>query len=50
MLEKEDVGQSMGAFTKEFNQHIEKEEIKEMKKPKLEEIENDDLPLEYNTP
>lgn len=32
----------MGAFTKEFNQRMEKEEIKEMKKPKLEDLEDDD--------
>ena len=40
----------MGAFTKEFNEHIEKEEIKEQRKPKLNDSEDEDGEVDYNTP
>ena len=39
----------MGAFTKDFNEMMLKEEIKEMKKPKLVDSEDEDEPVEYNT-
>lgn len=47
---KEDVGVGMGAFTKEFNEHIEKEEIKEQRRPKLNDSEDEDGEVDYNTP
>jgi hypothetical protein len=40
----------MGAFTKEFNEHIEKEEIKEQRRPKLNDSEDEDGEVDYNTP
>lgn len=40
----------MGAFVKEFHQQMEKEEIKEMKKPKISDSDDEEEPVSYNTP
>lgn len=40
----------MGAFAREFQQQLEKEEIKEMKKPKISDSDDESEPVEYNTP
>lgn len=40
----------MGAFAREFKQQLEKEEIKEMKKPKISDSDDESEPVDYNTP
>lgn len=40
----------MGAFTRDFKQQLEKEEIKEKKKPKISDSDDESETVEYNKP
>ena len=48
--EAKEEGQAMGAFAREFKQQMEKDELKEMKKPRISDSDDEAEPVQYNTP